>query len=160
RRREEMTAAAPAVEIVGGRFTVDGKVVWGGVVNDGWWRGQALPATALDAGVALTRFVPGRTGQGLTEDLSALADRMVQQGTPFYQFIPGLWYDRRRDEHSIVSRTDGDVWTPFYEMPWARTAQGRAADGLSLFDLTRFNPWYFGRLHEFGALAAKHGLVV
>ncbi len=159
-------AAAPqpqvrAVQIVNGRFVVDGKVLWGGIVNDGWWRGQAIPAEAIDAGgVALTRFVPGRTGAGLTEDLPALAARMVEQGTPFYQMIPGLWYDRRRDEHSILSRTDGNVWAPFYEMPWARSGRGTAADGLSKFDLTRFNSWYFARLTEFGRLADQDGLVL
>ncbi len=156
------TKPAPAthrVEIVGGRFTVDGQVLWGGVVNDGWWRGQENPATAIEsAGVAITRFIPGRTGHGLTEDLPALADQMVRQGTPFYQFIPGLWYDRRRDEHSTFSRTDANVWAPFYEMPWARTGKGRAADGLSLFDLSKFNPWYFSRLRDFGELATEHGL--
>ena len=61
------------VQIVNGRFVADGKVLWGGTVNAGWWRGQAVPAAALDAGVSLTRFVPGRTGPGLTEDLPALA---------------------------------------------------------------------------------------
>jgi hypothetical protein len=148
------------VEIVNGRFVANGKVLWGGSVNDGWWRGQAIPALALDAGVALTRFVPGRTGPGLTEDLAALAARMVDQGTPFYQAIPGLWYDRRRDEHSIVSRTDANVWPPFYEMPWARSGTGTAADGLSRFDLTRFNPRYFGRLREFALLCDENGLVL
>ncbi len=150
-----------AVKIVNGRFVADGKTLWGGVVNDGWWRGQAVPAEALDVGgVALTRFVPGRTGPGLTEDLAALAARMVQDGTPFYQAIPGLWYDRRRDEHSIISRPDVNVWAPFYEMPWARSGKGTAADGLSQFDLTRFNAWYYGRLLEFGKLCDQDGLVL
>ena len=158
-------AAAPLraspVEIVNGRFVAGGKVLWGGAVNDGWWRGQANPATATDAGgSALTRFVPGRKGAGLTEDLPALAARMVAQGTPFYQSIPGLWYDRKRDEHSIVSRTDGNVWAPFYEMPWARSGTGMAADGLSQFDLSRFNPWYYERFHEFGELCDRNGLVL
>ncbi len=157
-------AGAPpfrSVQIVNGRFVVNGKVVWGGIVNDGWWRGQAVPSEAIDVGgVALTRFVPGRTGPGLTEDLAALAERMLRQGTPFYQMIPGLWYDRRRDEHSILSRPDANVWAPFYEMPWARSGQGTAADGLSRFDLTRFNAWYFARLAEFGALADQSGLVL
>ena len=149
------------VRIVNGRFVADGKVLWGGAVNDGWWRGQANPATAVEGGgSALTRFVPGRTGPGLTEDLAALAARMVAQGTPFYQSIPGLWYDRRRDEHSIVSRTDGNVWAPFYEMPWARSGTGTAADGLSQFDLSRFNPWYYERFREFGQLCDQHGLVL
>jgi hypothetical protein len=149
------------VDLVNGRFVSGGKVLWGGAVNDGWWRGQANPATATDAGgSALTRFVPGRNGAGLTEDLPALAARMVAQGTPFYQSIPGLWYDRRRDEHSIVSRTDGNVWAPFYEMPWARSGTGTAADGLSQFDLSRFNPWYYERFREFGELCDRNGLVL
>jgi hypothetical protein len=152
--------ARHAVQIVNGRFVVDGKTLWGGIVNDGWWRGQANPATALDAGVALTRFVPGRNGPGLTEDLADLASRMVAQGTPFYQSIPGLWYDRRRDEHAIVSRSDSNVWPPFYEMPWSRSGQGAAADGLSRFDLSRFNPWYYDRLREFGRLSDEDGLVL
>jgi hypothetical protein len=149
------------VQIVNGRFVANGKVAWGGAVNDGWWRGQALPAIALEGGgSALTRFVPGRTGPGLTEDLAELAARMVAQGTPFYQSIPGLWYDRRRDEHSIISRADANVWAPFYEMPWARSGTGTAADGLSLFDLSRFNPWYYDRFREFGQLCDRSGLVL
>jgi hypothetical protein len=139
---------------------VAGQALWGGAVNEGWWRGQAVPAEALEAGgVSVTRFVPGRTGPGLTEDLPALAERMAAEGTPFYQSIPGLWYDRRRDEHSTVSRTDANVWAPFYEMPWARSGQGTAADGLSRFDLARFNPWYYARLGEFARLSDRYGLV-
>src|SRR5664279_564539 len=131
------------------------------MVNEGWWRGQAVPTTALDVGgVSITRFVPGRTGPGLTEDLAALAARMVAGGTPFYQSIPGLGYDRRRDEHSIVSRADSNVWAPFYEMPWARSGKGTASDGLSKFDLSRFNPWYYERIREFGKLSDTHGLVL
>ena len=152
--------SAGPVEIVNGRFVVDGRALWGGVVNEGWWRGQEVPAEALDVGgVSLTRFVPGRTGPGLTEDLDALAARMVAQGTPFYQSIPGLWYDRRRDEHSTLSRPDANVWAPFYEVPWARSGQGTAADGLSRFDLARFNPWYYQRTREFAALCDRLGLV-
>jgi hypothetical protein len=159
------TAAPPpppsrAVEIVNGRFVVDGKVLWGGVVNEGWWRGQEVSAEALDVGgVSITRFVPGRTGPGLTEDLDALAARMAAQATPFYQSIPGLWYDRRRDEHSTNSRPDANVWAPFYEMPWARSGTGTASDGLSQFDLARFNPWYYQRTREFAALCDRQGLV-
>jgi hypothetical protein len=164
-RPSQMAPAAPPlahspVEIVNGRFVVDGKALWGGAVNEGWWRGQATPAEALDeGGVSVTRFVPGRIGAGLTEDLELLAARMVAQGTPFYQSIPGLWYDRRRDEHSTASRLDANVWAPFYEMPWARSGQGAASDGLSLFDLTRFNPWYYARTREFAALCVRLGLV-
>jgi hypothetical protein len=159
-KRRAAAAARPPVQIVNGRFVANGKVLWGGTVNAGWWRGQAVPAAGLDAGVSLTRFVPGRTGPGLTEDLPALAALMAAQGTPFFESIPGLWYDRRRDEHSTVSRTDGNVWAPFYEMPWDRSGTGTAADGLSRFDLTRFNPWYFERIREFARLCDEHGLVL
>ncbi|HWB82592.1 MAG TPA: DUF6298 domain-containing protein [Bryobacteraceae bacterium] len=165
-RPKKVRAATPPpshspVQIVNGRFVVDGTTLWGGAVNDGWWRGSPDPATSVaSAGFALTRFVPGRTGPGLTEDLPALAESMVKNGTPFYQAIPGLWYDRRRDEHSIIDRPDANVWAPFYEMPWARSGQGTAADGLSKYDLSRFNPWYFERLREFGELCDRDGLVL
>ena len=159
-KRGAAAASRSPIQIVNGRFVANGKVLWGGMVNAGWWRGQAVPAAALDAGVSLTRFVPGRTGPGLTEDLPALAAHMVTQGTPFFQAIPGLWYDRRRDEHSTVSRTEGNVWAPFYEMPWDRSGTGTAADGLSRFDLTRFNPWYYKRIREFGRLCDANGLVL
>jgi hypothetical protein len=158
---KQLASRSLEVTIMNGRFVAGGKVLWGGMVNDGWWRGQANPATALDAGgVAITRFVPGETGTGLTEDLAALVGKMASDGTPFYQNIPGLWYDRRRDEHSIVSRADGNVWAPFYEMPWARSGRGTASDGLSKYDLTRFNPWYYERIREFGLLCDEHGLVL
>ncbi len=154
-------AAVRRVEIVNGRFVVAGNTLWGGMVNDGWWRGQEVPTSALDVGgVALTRYVPGRTGPGLTEDLAALASRMSADGTPFYESVPGLWYDRRRDEHSLVARQDGNVWAPFYEMPWARSGTDTAWDGLSKFDLSKFNPWYFARIVEFGTLSDRAGLVL
>ena len=45
---------------------------------------------------------------------------MAAQGTPFYQSIPGLWYDRRRDEHAAVSRTGGNVWGAVLRDAWDR----------------------------------------
>lgn len=156
---DALVPGAP-LEIVNGRFVIGGRVVWGGSVNGAWWRGQASPAVALDCGVSITRFVPGRAGPGLTEDLAALAERMAAEGTPFYQNGPGLWYDRRRDEHSIVPRADGNVWAPFYEMPWARSGEGTAWDGLSRYDLARYNLWYFQRTRDFADLCERHGLVL
>jgi hypothetical protein len=148
------------VEIVNGRFVAGGKTRWGGQVNEGWWRGHEVPAVALDVGgVSITRWIPNRTGPGLTEDLPSLAWKMVADGTPFFQSIPGLWYDRRRDEHSTNMRPDANVWAPFYEMPWARSGSGTASDGLSQFDLAHFNVWYYERMKEFGVLCDAHGLV-
>jgi hypothetical protein len=44
-------------------------------------------------------------------------------------------------------------------MPWARSGKGKAWDGLSKFDLTRFNPWYFVRAREFAEVCEQKGLV-
>jgi Family of unknown function (DUF6298)/Putative collagen-binding domain of a collagenase len=154
------SAASRPLSIVNGRFVIDGRAVWGGMLNGAWWKGQISPAVAQrTSGVSLTRFVPGSNGPGLTEDLPRLAARMLAQGMPFFNGGHGLWYDRRRDEHSIIERRDGNVWAPFYEMPWARSGRGTAWDGLSLYDLTRFNPWYFERTREFARLCEQEGLV-
>ena len=45
-------------------------------------------------------------------------------------------------------------------MPWARSGKGSASDGLSKFDLSRFNPWYYERIREFGELCDAHGFVL
>lgn len=81
---KDISASTPAPEkkatklkIVNGRFVTGTDVSWGGAVNDAWWLGQTSPANALDAGVSITRFVPGREGSGLTEDLSKLIDEML-----------------------------------------------------------------------------------
>jgi hypothetical protein len=54
----------------------------------------------------------------------------------------------------------GDVWPPFFEQPFARSGQGGAWDGLSKYDLTKYNPWYFDRLREFATLADRKGLLL
>lgn len=151
--------APKPVAVSNGRFVRSGGVVWGGALNHGWWRGQTYPDAALDHGRSFSRFVPGRVGRGLIEDIDVLADDMVAAKTPFFQSGPGLWYDRRRDDHALTERPDGNVWAPFYEMPWARSGQGKAFDGLSKYDLTRFNPWYFQRLREFTEACDARGLV-
>lgn len=151
---------APTFSIVNGRFVMGDKVVWGGTTGDQFWRGQPFPGGELNSGICITRWVPGRVGAGLTEDLPALARNMASQGTSFYQAITGLWYDRRRDDHSTLQRKDGMVWAPFLEMPWLRTGKGKAWDGLSLFDLTTFNPWYFKRFKEFAGLCDENGLIL
>jgi hypothetical protein len=46
------------------------------------------------------------------------------------------------------------------ELPWARSGRGKAWDGLSQYDLTRFNPWYFERLAAFADLADREGRVL
>jgi hypothetical protein len=44
-------------------------------------------------------------------------------------------------------------------MPWARSGKGIAWDGLSRFDLSRYNPWYFERNREFARIAGEQGLI-
>jgi hypothetical protein len=155
-----LSGAPPSLEISRGRFVIGARVVWGGQVNGGWWLGQLSPRAGRDAGVSITRFAPGRSGTGWTEDLPELAERMQREGMRFYGGGPGLWYDRRRDDHTVEARGDGNVWAPFYEMPWARSGQGTAWDGLSRYDLETFNPWYFARTREFARLCGQHGLVL
>jgi hypothetical protein len=72
----------------------------------------------------------------------------------------GLWYDRRRDDHEMIRREDGDVWAPFYELPFARSGKDTAWDGLSKYDLTQYNYWYWKRLKDYADLADQKGLLL
>ncbi len=47
-----------------------------------------------------------------------------------------------------------------YIAPFQRTGPGRASDGLSKYDLARWNPEFFDRLHRFMALTSERGIVV
>ena len=85
---------------------------------------------------------------------------MVAGNNAALDYHYGLWYDRRREDHERVRRMDGDVWPPFYEQPFARSGQGTAWDGLSQYDLTKFNPWYWSRLREFAGICDERGLVL
>ncbi len=141
-RIQQEGAPSQPLEIVNGRFVIGGRAVWGSYIDEGWWRGQTYPALAAKlGGRTVTRFVPGRTGPGLTEDLDAMAAEYRTAGHRVFFGGVGLWYDRRRDDHTTEAR-DAQVWAPFHEMPWARSGRGRAVDGLSLYDLRRFNPWF------------------
>jgi hypothetical protein len=149
------------VAVVNGRFVADGKVLWGSSQTEAWWRGDTSPLTAMEStGSAVARFMPGVEAPGLTEDLAQMAARTKKRGVITIQVNPGLWYEHRRDAHTVDHRADADVWAPFYEVPWARSGKGIAWDGLSKFDLTRYNPYYFARQREFAHEAAKQGIVV
>jgi hypothetical protein len=148
------------LEVKNGWLVIDGRVVTGGRLSPTWWRGNIRPNDAQMMGPAITRFAPGRDGLGLTDDLTRVADGMVRWRQAVYDHHYGLWYDRRRDDHLMERRADGEVAPPFYEQPFARTGKGRAWDGLSKYDLTRFNPWYWARLHDFARLCDERGLVL
>ena len=159
--QNEASLPAHVVSIVNGRFVRDGKALWGPSQGEAWWRGDTSPLTAAQStGSSVSRFMPGVTAAGETEDLAAMASRLQKRGVVTIQVTPGLWYEHRRDSHNVERREDGNVWAPFYEMPWARSGQGVAWDGLSKFDLSRYNPWYFERHREFAREAAAKGFLV
>jgi hypothetical protein len=158
--RGQKSEVKRALAVKGGWVVCDGKLLTGSRGGTAWWRGSMLPSRAGETGVGLTRFVPGRSGPGATDDLDELASSLVARRQAILEHHWGLWYDRRRDDHQMVRRLDGDVWPPFYEQPWARSGQGRAWDGLSKYDLTKFNPWYFGRLKQFADQCDRKGLLL
>lgn len=142
-----------------GLLTVGGTPLSGRETDISWWRGYMLE-NSEPTQPAVTRFAPGRTGPIFTDDLDELTDTMVARHQVVLRHHYGLWYERRRMDHERMRRPDGDVWPPFYEQPFARSGQGTAWDGLSRYDLTKYNPWYFQRLREFAALARQKGLVL
>ncbi len=139
---------------------MDGSLVVGGHLTPTWWRGTLVPEAASEMGHAITRFAPGRVGAGLTDDLGEVLAHMRTNHLASYDHHYGLWYDRRRDDHLMVRRADGEVAPPFYEQPFARSGQGTAWDGLSRYDLTKFNPWYWQRLADFAKLCDEQGRVL
>jgi hypothetical protein len=143
-----------------GILYVGDAVLSGKQTTGAWWLGRLEPARAGTYGPALTRFSPGRTGPGLTDEIPSVAAAMEREGQVAFRHHYGLWHDRRRIDHQMIRRPDADVWPPFFEQPFARTGRGRAWDGLSLYDLTRYNPWYFARLRAFAAEARQRGLVL
>lgn len=141
------------LETCNGWYMQDGTVIWGYARNNEMWGGyRGKPTgwyTDYELGPSLIRNDPGKAGANRTEDLDKLTEDMAHYGYPGWQHTPPLWYDRRRDAHRTERRADANVVAPYLEMPWARSNQGQAWDGLPLYDLTRFNSWYFSRLKEF-----------
>jgi hypothetical protein len=153
-------ASGKPLALVNGVLTVGGERLSGKELNKAWWLGRLEPARASEPGPAITRFSPGRTGTGLTDEIPSVVARMKREGAAIFRHHYGLWYDRRRIDHQMIRRPDADVWPPFFEQPFARSGQGTAWDGLSRYDLTKYNPWYFGRLRAFAAEARKEGVVL
>lgn len=146
--------------LTGGRIIQSGKVVTGTRMGTSLWRGTTRPSELADPRPNLVRFVPGRTGRGLTDDLDTLTEDMLRDHVFAVQHFPSLWYERRRDDHSRTRRDNADVWTPFYEQPFSRSGIGEAYDRLSKYDLSKWNPWYWARLKKFADLADQKGLLL
>ena len=104
--------------------------------------------------------MPGREGTGLTDRLDSVVNYLDRNNYCMLHHHYGLWYDLRRTDHERIKRADGEVWAPFYEQAFSRTGQGRAWDGLSLYDLTKPNAWYWQRLNDFARLGAEKGILL
>ena len=154
------TSVQSGVTIVDGRIQMDGALLVGGSHTTPWWNGKLKTNFLKKASPAITRFVPGREGLGLTDRIDSVIDFMKQKNILVFDQNYGLWYDRRRDDHERVRRRDGDVWGPFYEQPFGRSGQGTAWEGLSKYDLNRPNAWYWSRLKEFAEKGNKEGLLL
>ncbi|WP_442888040.1 DUF6298 domain-containing protein [Congregicoccus parvus] len=160
RRPESIEPAGDPMRVVDGWLVAGDRLLTGRQSTGAWWLGRLEPARAKEYGPALTRFSPGRTGTGLTDEIPALVASMVANDQVAFRHHYGLWYDRRRIDHQMIRRPDADVYPPFFEQPFARSGQGSAWDGMSRYDLTRYNPWYFERLRAFAAEARRHGRVL
>ncbi|MBN2165154.1 MAG: hypothetical protein JW717_02645 [Marinilabiliaceae bacterium] len=146
--------------IKNGWLVKDGVVITGLRRGVPWWSLNLKPRGLARASMAITRFVPGRIGKGYTDDLNEVISEMNQNNIVGIEQNYALWYDRRRDDHERIRRMNGEVWAPFYELPFSRSGKELAWDGLSKYDLTKYNNWYWNRLKEFADLSDRNGKVL
>ncbi|WP_347052475.1 DUF6298 domain-containing protein [Flavobacterium olei] len=154
---DKSPASTSKIKIENGLLTFEGKLIAGKETNVAWWRGSLIDDDVKKSTPHITRFVPGRTGVGLTDQVEETVNYLTKNNIVALEHNYGLWYDRRMDDHERVRRIDADVWPPFYEQPFARSGQDLAWDHLSKYDLTKFNDWYWNRLAAFAALAEPNG---
>ena len=147
----------PKITIENGRLVADGALMVGTKHDAPWWNGSLKNSFLPKAKPHITRFVPGREGLGLTDKVDTLVATMADNDILILDHNYGLWTDRRRDDHERIKRRDADVWGPFYEQPFARSGEGVAWDGLTKYDLTRPNAWYWDRLREYAVRGAEKG---
>ena len=148
------------IYIKNGVLTYDDRIVTGQISRTSLWRGSTRPSLVRSASPHLSRFVPGREGRGLTDNLDTIASDMLHNGKIAINHYPALWYERRRDDHGRSMRVDADVWAPFYEQPFSRSGEGEASDRLSKYDLNKYNTWYWMRIKQFADLADRNGLLL
>jgi len=149
------------LELKNGVLVRNNKILTGKKHDINYWNGSLRPEYLNRvARPHLTRFVPGRTGTGLTDDIDSVVAWMKRGNIIAIDHHYGLWYDRRRDDHERIRRMTGEVWAPFYEQAFARSGQGTAYDGLSRYDLTKYNEWYWSRLKQFADKADRNGLIL
>ena len=142
-------------------LTANGMLLTGNLYSIPWWSGRVKDNfVAKEAKPAITRFVPGREGTGWTDRIDSVVNFLSDHHFAALDHNYGLWYDLRRTDHERVRRADGDVWAPFYEQPFSRSGEGTAWDGLSRYDLTKPNRWYWNRLNDFAHKAASRHILL
>ena len=162
-RRDRSTEgeASATFAVTNGCITANGKLLTGNQYHIPWWNGRVKDNfVKQEAKPAITRFVPGREGTGWTDDIDMVVDYLADHHYSSLYHHYGLWYDLRRIDHERVRRADGNVEAPFYEQPFARSGEGTAWDGLSRYDLTKPNRWYWSRLNDFTQKAAKKDIML
>lgn len=144
--------------ITDGHITADKRLIVGNRYAIPWWSGKVKDNfLKKEARPAITRFVPGREGTGLTDRIDSVVNYLKKNHYCILDHHYGLWYDLRRADHERMRRANGDVWAPFYEQPFTRSGEGTAWDGLSKYDITKPNKWYWMRMNEFAKEGAKYG---
>ena len=161
-----LSPSHPSYALTNGWLTKDGILLVGHKHQTPWWNGKAIDASMAKAKPALTRFVPGQEGTGGTDRIDSVVASLQRYHTVLFSQNYGLWTDRRRDDHERIRRKDGDAWAPFYEQPFARTGRVQgdfvvlAWDGMSKYDLTTLNKWYFWRLQQFAKKTEPIGILL
>ncbi len=149
------------VEIKSGILIQKEALLVGSKMEAAWWNGKLRPGIIQKSKAHLTRFVPDRFGRGLTDEMDTVVASLKSTHLLMFDHHYSLWYDRRRDDHERIRRKDGDVWGPFYEQAFARSGSDEKAwDGLSLYDLTKPNKWYWSRLREFAQKSEDQGILL
>lgn len=69
----------PEISIVNGRIQMDGVLLVGGSHTTPWWNGKLKTNFLKKASPAITRFVPGREGLGLTDRIDSVVSFMKQK---------------------------------------------------------------------------------
>lgn len=179
---DALRSSHPDYSLRNGWLCKDGVLLVGGKHQTPWWNGRTTDAAMAKAKMALTRFVPGYEGTGGTDRVDSVICEMQRNHILLFSQNYGLWTDRRRDDHERIRRKDGDAWAPFYEQPFARIGgtgvrdnhqdariQGGSAapsyadlawDGMTKYDLTTLNKWYFYRLQQFAKKSEDIGLLL
>jgi len=158
--KDEKAVAQKEISVIEGKITLNNKLITGGRHDIQWWSGKLRTNYLSKATPHITRFVPGREGTGLTDRIDSVITFIKSNKIAVLDHNYGLWYDRRRDDHERTRRRTGDVWGPFYEQPFGRSGESSAWEGLSKYDLTRPNAWYWERLKEFADQSEKEGLIL